>query len=725
MTKTQAVASPTLQDFFQAQKAPNTRSRAKSLKATDNGLATPSPKTTRKTRTPSTIVRTPIETTEVTPTRIGTKRRAEVLGIGLDVGSPGTPKKQKTERSGVSTPRVIAEPSPRLAKGDLGFADIFDSNSAEGVSAESEADVVINSETIETLEIETPSRKAAETVIRQSTSSEPRSNRGFTVIDTPQRAKNTNLNKSLPSPGGDDTPEVHNPRDFPPRSSLPTTPISSPAKPIKLSTINRDLLNPPSVRGPAYQRYKHLVAPDKKLGLPAKYEVLEKMFHGLEYTVMFMKGRDQRCVYHKIRKAVENMCHRNFEMRNLAQIRTVYPEAYKYSMVLTVEQGVRVASICIDVTEEGKPIDTDEVPDTPTKNKGMVSSVIRGGSLAGPMKSAVDSVGMRNSANEASKQMGERRKEFHRRLEMLVRTEHNKFLKSISHTTLSEENHSRLTAWHPKFDLESVPEVVPADMPELKDSAPDFRSSTARERAAEKDDSKSRLSSESDVDPAAQEQQHQPPLPSIPNTPTSTGRSPKDDALRRTAISAPMVDDDIPSTPTKPAKEIVMPDRPTKPKSRAAALLERIRDREKKKVEADMYGPRKDTAAEIRRKAMLSRLGDVAQALSFMYANARKDVLGLPYIAQSLSNSLPSSISEVEAREHVKLLAEIAPEWCTVTELSLVGTVVRIERGELVKNVKDKIRMAMLDMDAEKLRMPLLPGSPSTPIPSTPTRRAK
>ncbi|KAI9094318.1 hypothetical protein DFS34DRAFT_243101 [Phlyctochytrium arcticum] len=53
---------------------------------------------------------------------------------------------------------------------------------------------------------------------------------------------------------------------------------------------------------PAFQKYRHLVTPGRKLLLPTKYEMLEKMFHGLEYTVMFMKGRDQPCIYHKIRK---------------------------------------------------------------------------------------------------------------------------------------------------------------------------------------------------------------------------------------------------------------------------------------------------------------------------------------------------------------------------------------------------------------------------------------
>lgn len=82
-------------------------------------------------------------------------------------------------------------------------------------------------------------------------------------------------------------------------------------KRIKLTTLSKGLPESPLTGPvPAFQRYSHLLAPEQKLPLPAKYEVLEKMFHALEYTIMFTKGRDQTCIYHKIRKAVENMCHR-------------------------------------------------------------------------------------------------------------------------------------------------------------------------------------------------------------------------------------------------------------------------------------------------------------------------------------------------------------------------------------------------------------------------------
>ena len=44
--------------------------------------------------------------------------------------------------------------------------------------------------------------------------------------------------------------------------------------------------------------------------LPPKLDVLEKIFHALECTVTFMSSRDQQIIFHKIQKAVENMCNK-------------------------------------------------------------------------------------------------------------------------------------------------------------------------------------------------------------------------------------------------------------------------------------------------------------------------------------------------------------------------------------------------------------------------------
>jgi hypothetical protein len=54
-----------------------------------------------------------------------------------------------------------------------------------------------------------------------------------------------------------------------------------------------------------------MLTPAPPVWPPAILE-LEQMFHALESTLTFLSGRDQRAIFHKIRKAVENICHRYY-----------------------------------------------------------------------------------------------------------------------------------------------------------------------------------------------------------------------------------------------------------------------------------------------------------------------------------------------------------------------------------------------------------------------------
>ena len=46
------------------------------------------------------------------------------------------------------------------------------------------------------------------------------------------------------------------------------------------------------------------------LRLPSSYEVLEKIFQSLETVMIFVKAKNEICVFHKIRKSVEGLCGR-------------------------------------------------------------------------------------------------------------------------------------------------------------------------------------------------------------------------------------------------------------------------------------------------------------------------------------------------------------------------------------------------------------------------------
>ncbi|KND00717.1 uncharacterized protein SPPG_03834 [Spizellomyces punctatus DAOM BR117] len=674
MTKGGTTPAATLQSFYPSAKKPNTGGRDKSLKSVDNVIATPTRTIFRKPRLGTNVV-DPAGTveTERIPGQTGGKRQRDAAEQRTEMTVFRTPKKTKVDTSVHLQADEISsvDTDPTIGTMD-DQAIIRDATSIKGKSAaismreHSDQICKTDSSQLSSGEIpRTPARKAAS---RQTPSS-----LSFVRIDRPR------VRSPLPSPTSEKVPEVHDPRESPTTLKFLATPVSSPSGPIILATSSKDIDGSPSSRrGPAYRRYRHLITPGRKLILPSKYELLEKMFHGLEYTIMFMKGRDQPCVYHKIRKAVENMCHRNFELRNLAQIRAVYPEAYRYKAVQTVDRGVKVASVCIDIPDENEEIASQAAPGS----AGDSPSIIRGGTLVAPSASAVDSVAMRNKAAGASRSMGERRNEFHKRLLERVHIEHEKFLGTLPYT-MNAAKEGELRAWHPQFNLGAVPDITPAEMPELKEETPDFRT-VARKRANE--------ASKASHDATSPAQGDIPPENHSPKK-SEEGKEhvsmSKDGSAGRQDQASP-----LPLIPADPLPATSGP--PTKPKSRAAALLERIREKERKKMESEMYS-KKLTPEEIRKKAMLSRLGDLAQALNFLYVSAGKNVMSLSDVTSHLATSLRSALSEAESREHVGLLADVAPEWCKLSILD-IGTFVKIDRGMELAKVKERVQEALAEM---------------------------
>jgi hypothetical protein len=67
-----------------------------------------------------------------------------------------------------------------------------------------------------------------------------------------------------------------------------------------------------------------------------------------------MRGRDQPCVFHKIKKPVENIATRAFEWSHLESIKAVFPEAYAYTpcrVAVETLGGMRMDSVCLDMVD--------------------------------------------------------------------------------------------------------------------------------------------------------------------------------------------------------------------------------------------------------------------------------------------------------------------------------------------------------------------------------------
>ncbi|KAJ2624704.1 hypothetical protein H4R22_005030, partial [Coemansia sp. RSA 1290] len=103
----------------------------------------------------------------------------------------------------------------------------------------------------------------------------------------------------------------------------------------------------------------------------------------------------------------------------------------------------------------------------------------------------------------------------------------------------------------------------------------------------------------------------------------------------------------------------------TKPKERptstAAALLERIRAKQRAKELATKPKP-----IPVTTQSMYSRLPAILSTLSFIYYSERKHVLPLAYVVDKVCES--QSLDKSEATCHLISLAEFVPEWCLIDD---------------------------------------------------------
>ncbi|CAI9598844.1 unnamed protein product [Staurois parvus] len=86
-----------------------------------------------------------------------------------------------------------------------------------------------------------------------------------------------------------------------------------------------------SVKAPAYQRF-HTLAQDVPpgLSLPFRYKVLSEMFRSMDTIVGMLFNRSETVTFSKVKQGVQDMMRKQFEERNVGQIKTVYPTAYRF-----------------------------------------------------------------------------------------------------------------------------------------------------------------------------------------------------------------------------------------------------------------------------------------------------------------------------------------------------------------------------------------------------------
>ncbi|CAJ0955791.1 unnamed protein product [Ranitomeya imitator] len=347
--------------------------------------------------------------------------------------------------------------------------------------------------------------------------------------------------------------------------------------------------NRESEKAPAYERF-HTLAQDVPpgLSLPFRYKVLAEMFRSMDTIVGMLCNRSETVTFSKVKQGVQDMMRKQFEERNVGQIKTVYPTAYKFRQeknIPTFKNGEKKSDYHLTVE-----------PIVPEEDK-----------LDGRLQLTAS-------------RLLERRKFFHRSLTDIVKQHHRSFLETLNPPMVVPDY--QLTRWHPRFNVDEVPDVVAAELPQPPQVQ---KLSTAQEVLT-----KARGLMTPKMEKAL-----------------------ADLALRNAETNA---------EDTKPA-----PSAEPKPAAAAPSALKGVSQscftgKEAQKLQAIMT--RKPQQEE--RLLMMSRLPELARILRNVFVAEKKPALTAEVVCDRIISSYRSSMSAGEMEKHLSLLVELLPGWLTI-----------------------------------------------------------
>ncbi|XP_018325388.1 DNA replication factor Cdt1 [Agrilus planipennis] len=181
-----------------------------------------------------------------------------------------------------------------------------------------------------------------------------------------------------------------------------------------------------SVAGLTAERKKSLETPAKEsLTLPYKYRFLAEIFRALDTVSQLLFNRKETITFNKLKPAVEKILKRNFSEKHLAQIKTIYPEAFDFQKCKIRSFGAGLNSNNWELTV------------TPSINGDFMTSEL----------------------------ILERRRKLFSILIEKLKDYHAEFLQTLDPPL--EIPREVIKRWHPLFDLEKVPDIEPSPLPEL------------------------------------------------------------------------------------------------------------------------------------------------------------------------------------------------------------------------------------------------------------------
>ncbi|GAB0195408.1 DNA replication factor Cdt1 [Grus japonensis] len=377
-----------------------------------------------------------------------------------------------------------------------------------------------------------------------------------------------------------------------------------------------------SEKPPAYQRF-HTLAQDLPPGLtlPYKFKVLAEMFRSVDTIAGMLFNRSETITFAKVKQGVQDMMRKQFEERHVGQIKAVYPTSYR------LRQEKNIPTFGNGVKKSDYQLTLEPVLGEEEKADGR------------PHLSA--------------SRLLERRKEFNRNLVNIVKQHHKAFLAALSPPIVVPEE--KLTRWHPRFNVDEVPDISPAELPQPPQ---EDRLTTAQEVLS-----------------------------------TARGMlTPKmEKALANLALR----------TVEAGAGEPVVSKAPS-PASTSSALkgvsqtlLERIRAKEAQKLQALMTrDPRQEE-----RLAMLGRLPAMARILRNVFVAEKKQALPLDVACARMTDSYDAQMPPGEMEKHLRLFAELLPDWVGIHAIR-TDTYIKLDKGKDLGLITERLTKAAKEAEA-------------------------
>ncbi|XP_054856252.1 DNA replication factor Cdt1 [Eublepharis macularius] len=377
-----------------------------------------------------------------------------------------------------------------------------------------------------------------------------------------------------------------------------------------------------SEKMPAYQRF-HALARDVPPGLtlPYKYRVLAEMFRSMDTIVGMLFNRLETVTFAKVKQGVQDMMRKQFEEQNVGQIKAVYPAAY------TLRQE---------------------------KNIPTFSS---GGLKRCDYQLTIEPVVGEGEKLSASCQL-QRQKVFNRNLVHVVKEHHKAFLASLNPPVVVPDD--QLARWHPRFKVDEVPDIVPAELPQPPQVD---KLTTAQEVLAK----------------------------------ARTMLTPKmEKALANLALRTAEASPSVPETP-RPAPPSPAAT-PSSLKGVSQSLLERVRAKEAQKLQALMT---RDPLQE-QRLNRLARLPEMARVLRNIFVAEKKQALTMEVVCQLMTESYRGLLVPGEMEKHLRLFSELLPDWVNVLPIRN-ETYIKLDKSLDLNIVME--RLVARTKEEEKIRV--------------------